>query len=768
MVRASRELLLTALTAATVLIAVSSWSRIVLGMSHAMAPIALTGAIVVVAGTCLRLAGSPRWVTALVQLALAWSVVSIRLTGTPIPVTHERRLRLEDAFLAAGDAAAHAAPPVPVIGGVLAFVLCGAALAFVVADLFARTLRMPALGGLVLLAVLAVPISVMGSQSGITGAARSGVSPWLFALVAAGWLAQVVIGQGDQLDRWGRQLDADDAASVPAAATSRSLLGTVAVGGTATALALVVPLAIPTLHLEFGGVGNGPGGDGRVTVTNPMVDVRRNLVQGDDVPLVQVHTDDPDPSYLRIAVLTRFSSTQWSAGDRSIPKIQDSHGEVPIAGLDSRTPFSRYSYTISVQNAFASRWLPTPAPIDTIDAAGDWRYDRSTEDFVAVPKDLTTAGLTYTAERVQPELDAVGLDDMNAGNGQVPATYTDVPSDLPKIVGTLAEQVTRRASTPFEQAVALQDWFRNSGNFTYSTTVDIGSGGEDLARFLGTGDGSRVGYCQQFAAAMAAMARTLGIPARVAVGFLNPTRSFDGSYVYSSHDMHAWPELYFVGAGWVRFEPTPAAAGTVIPAYAHSPAPIEQLPSTAPSASTSAAPNAALTNKPRPETNDSPTRDTATIPLQQHHVLRWVALGLVVALLGAGLAMPAMVRRRRRRTRMGGTAEDAWTEMRDTVIDLGIPWAEGVSPRATRKLLDCYIGTHEGYVALDRLVDAVERERYAATSVPLDRQTLLDVIEGLRQGEPPTAVRRAAWWPRSVVRRRRDAAAVDRTVDRVG
>ena len=54
------------------------------------------------------------------------------------------------------------------------------------------------------------------------------------------------------------------------------------------------------------------------------------------------------------------------------------------------------------------------------------------------------------------------------------------------------------------------------------------------------------------------MARTLGIPARVAVGFLEPDRQPDGSCVYSSHDMHAWPELYFEGAGWMRFEPTPA------------------------------------------------------------------------------------------------------------------------------------------------------------------------------------------------------------------
>lgn len=764
--RASRDFLLTLLTAATVLLAVGSWSRIVYGLGHAMVAIVLIGAFVAIAGWGLRLTTTPRWVIPLVQLALAWSVVSSRLTRTPVPLRHVPRLRLEDAFLAAGDAVAHAAPPVPVIDGVLPFVLCGAALAFVAADLLAHTLRLPAVAGLVLLTVLAVPISVVSGQAGISGAARTGVAPWLFALVVAGWLAQVVIAEGDRLDRWGRQLDADDAAS--SAVTSRSVVATVAVGGTATVLALVVPLAIPTMQVRLDGFGAGPGG-GHVTVTNPMVDVRRNLVQGADVPLVRVTTDDPDPGYLRIAVLTRFNATQWSAGDRSIPKSQGSHGEVPIAGLSPKTPVTTYDYSISINPDFESRWLPTPAPIKAIDAAGDWRYDTSTDDFVAVGKGLNTAGLTYTAVRSEPDLSAADLDDMSSGVGQVAASYTDQPPNLPPIVSELAHKVTRDAgaSTPLEQAVALQNWFRESGGFTYSTATDLGSGATDLARFLGTGPDSKTGYCQQFAAAMAAMARTLGIPARVAVGFLSPTEQSDGSYVYSSHDMHAWPELYFAGAGWTRFEPTPAS-GTVVPGYAHDPTSLTQQPTIGPSAGASAQPQAAQTAKPRTNAQQSAGDKSIAIPLESHHTWRWVALAALLALLGALVATPAAVRRRRRRTRLNGTAEDAWAEMRDTVIDLGIAWADGISPRATRRLLDRYVGTHEGHVALDRLVDAVERERYAASSTPLDPQVMADLLEGLKLGQPATTVRHAAWWPRSVLHRHRGPGASDRPMDRVG
>ena len=81
-----------------------------------------------------------------------------------------------------------------------------------------------------------------------------------------------------------------------------------AIGGVVTALAIVVPLAIPTLELHVFDFGPGSGGNGDINIDNPMVDLRRDLIRGEDVDLLEVVTDDPDPSYLRIAVLNRFST----------------------------------------------------------------------------------------------------------------------------------------------------------------------------------------------------------------------------------------------------------------------------------------------------------------------------------------------------------------------------------------------------------------------------------------------------------------------------
>ena len=102
----------------------------------------------------------------------------------------------------------------------------------------------------------------------------------------------------------------------------------------------------------------------------------------------------------------------------------------------------------------------------------------------------------------------------------------------------------------------LQQWFRSGGGFTYSTENARGSGMRAIRDFLLE---NKSGYCEQFATGMALMARIAGIPSRVGIGFLPGQSGKDGQYTVRMHDMHAWPELYFQGTGWVRFEPTPAA-----------------------------------------------------------------------------------------------------------------------------------------------------------------------------------------------------------------
>jgi hypothetical protein len=66
---------------------------------------------------------------------------------------------------------------------------------------------------------------------------------------------------------------------------------------------------------------------------------------------------------------------------------------------------------------------------------------------------------------------------------------------------------------------------------------------------------------------MAAMARVLGLPARVGVGFVPGSALGDGSRQITTSDAHAWPEVWFAGHGWVRFEPTPRSDAVITPDY---------------------------------------------------------------------------------------------------------------------------------------------------------------------------------------------------------
>jgi hypothetical protein len=116
-----------------------------------------------------------------------------------------------------------------------------------------------------------------------------------------------------------------------------------------------------------------------------------------------------------------------------------------------------------------------------------------------------------------------------------------------------ARQVAGETSSPYAAAVALEAWFRSTGGFTYSEQPGTTPGLPPLVGFV---IDTKTGYCQHFAGAMAVMLRLLGIPARVAAGFL--PGSYHGDFwQVTDHEAHTWVEVWFRGYGWLPFDPTP-------------------------------------------------------------------------------------------------------------------------------------------------------------------------------------------------------------------
>jgi len=116
-----------------------------------------------------------------------------------------------------------------------------------------------------------------------------------------------------------------------------------------------------------------------------------------------------------------------------------------------------------------------------------------------------------------------------------------------------ARAVAGDTHSPYAAAVALERWLRTTGGFTYSTQPPSSPGLPPLAGFVLD---TKTGYCQHFAGAMALMLRLLGVPARVAVGFVRGKYQ-DGAWTITDHDAHAWVEVWFRGYGWLPFDPTP-------------------------------------------------------------------------------------------------------------------------------------------------------------------------------------------------------------------
>ncbi|HET7357950.1 MAG TPA: DUF3488 and transglutaminase-like domain-containing protein [Nocardioidaceae bacterium] len=673
----------------------------------------------------------------------------------------------------------HYAAPVPkdVADFYPAVILAGCATAVLV-DLLACGLRRVPLAGLPLLAVYTAPLSILAG----------GVSWVKFAVGALCFLFLMSADEARRLAHWGRQLTSGLVQDSQASTVSGQVVRASArkIGLTATGLAVVVPLLVPTLGAGLlAKSGNGPGGgNGSVSLSNPMVSLKRDLVRGQDVNLVYVTTPDPDPSYLRIAVLDEFDGGAWRPSGRAIPVQQRAEGQMPPPpGLDPDVPRTEVPYSLRVTPQFRSRWLPTPYPIASIKAAGDWRYDATTMDFISAADGQTTAGMRYRLRALQPSYSQRRLNNVGPPPVDLTAKYTKLPKDLPPSVQRLAREVTSRQTTDFARAVRLQDWFRGDGGFTYSLEHASGDSMQQLTRFLGHGPGSRTGYCQQFAGAMALMGRTLGIPSRVAVGFYQPQYVSGDTWVFSSHDLHAWPEMYFDGVGWVRFEPTPSPRVAGVPAYTVGPLnttdPFHSQPSTQVPTS-----HNRFDQKPGVKTGPTSSQPTG------HHAAGWtVPLTAVLVLLGVlGLAaLPRLGRGWVRRRRWTGArtapavAEAAWAELRDVALDLRLGWDDTVTPRVRARDLATAFGAPddagfatsgrrprgrqaapEAGMALDRLVELVERARYARpdTREPVGeavaRQVAEDVavcVRALRDGTTRGRRLVAGWVPMSLVAR---------------
>jgi transglutaminase-like putative cysteine protease len=283
-------------------------------------------------------------------------------------------------------------------------------------------------------------------------------------------------------------------------------------------------------------------------VLSPMVSLQTKLVEQPEVEVFTVRADQS--SYWRVTSLDEFDGDIW----RSSYSTDDAKGRLPRA-FDTTAPIETVTQDVTIV-ALNSVWLPAayePVAVDTGDQTTDFDERSST---LMVDRDVATSdGYQYTVTSDLPQWTA---DELRTASNSVPEdirkTYLQLPQDFSELVETRAYEATRAATTQYDKAVALQDYLRN--NFVYDLSVGAGHGNDALATFLFE---TKRGYCEQFAGAFAAMARSIDLPARVAVGFTPGVQDSHDPTLFRVRGVHAhaWPEVYLGEYGWVPFEPTP-------------------------------------------------------------------------------------------------------------------------------------------------------------------------------------------------------------------
>ncbi|GGB88771.1 hypothetical protein N798_09140 [Knoellia flava TL1] len=601
--------------------------------------------------------------------------------------------------------------PVPTERGVVVAITMLVGITALATDAVAVTLRLPALAGLGLLTAYLVSATNSGE----------GLSWKYFVLPFACWSALVATQGIASVRRWGtavpRSHDGNENDPVLGVAGTARLLGAAAL-----ALAVVVPAVVPHLPTTYlaDGLGRSDEGRGGGSVRlNTTIDLRNSLESQSQEPVISYTTSTSSPAPLRVSILTDYRRGEWRTrfdADDVVPGgTEQVVGAPDVKRTDVKVDVS--------ENRLQAPQIALPTPLRSVDLdgavltrnfVGGYEVDRGRGDYSATYSEVAPREQDFASDGEEP-----------AGAEQ--GIFTELDSEGILRLSELVDSVVPEDATPLETARLLQAHFRSS-QYTYSlqlpTPTDPVSGrammSDPLSNFLV----SRTGYCVQFATAFVMAARLKGIPARMAIGFL-PGSFTNGGYTVRAADAHAWPELWFPRLGWTRFEPTPGVQSGAAPTY--SLIPTEAAPTASPTGSaTTAAPTPTLSERPDSDegaVQDNPTATAGPLGWVRDNLL---TIGVVIGIVLSLLLLPVAAWMRRRRLRLDARddaerVEAEWASLISRLGDIGIAPPVGSTPRqAGARLTHDAILSGDSKAAMGRLVDTVERARYAPPRTPVD------------------------------------------------
>lgn len=470
---------------------------------------------------------------------------------------------------------------------------------------------------------------------------------------------------------------------------------------------------------------------------NPYTDIRANLISQSNNPLFTAKiTGNVDPTTVRFRMVTldAFDGVRWKTERiQAFPLEED-----PWISESQRYrgPTTNIAAEIRIQN-LSMPWLPTPitATNATTAETSDYRAlrTRRLDGSIHLPGDFTREGMEYAVTAEIPTFSSSAYAELaRTDDGSLsplfatadedgrsiitpsedrPAVeledadyWTDYPSEIGSQVLAEARAITRNMDTNFERALALEHYFREDGGFTYNTSVPSNFTTSDVNDWLfdETNEYRRHGYCEQFATTMALMARTLGMPARVVLGFTPGKLVNEDTVLVMDRNAHSWVEIWIPTHGWMAFDPTPRSDFSlpttndqVEDEFGFSPAEYAPLIPSGTLVDTSGGDD--ILDNPTLRDRDVPERDGQILSggggEESSGLPSWLptAAGVFLFVAVALLALPASKWfRRRRRARMlaKGDISAAWQDITERLADLGEPVNPTLTPREAARSID--------------------------------------------------------------------------------
>lgn len=465
--------------------------------------------------------------------------------------------------------------------------------------------------------------------------------------------------------------------------------------GASTAVALVVGLGVTSLADGALGARQAfrdpqAAGDFALDGRSPLAAVKSLLVDTPDLALFDV--EGPVPERVRWATFDRYDGVSWSVD----AAFQRTGSRLPVAA--ALAPRGE-SYRVVVRG-LDGRWLPVIVEASAIDAP-EFRFEPGT-------------GNALLVEGLRPDL-AYGVaaadDAPGALTAEETSRYLQLPSEMDEVLATAAAAFAGSAGTAGTNAMAQLEAIEAalSGSFAYSAASPSGHSERRLTELLST---DHRGNAEQFASAFTIMARTLGYPSRVVVGFETTSEAASrAATTVLGEDVHVWSEVHLGSAGWVVFDPTPPRS-QIEPSVVPAPPPMP------------ASGGGVADEQPAPEARVERGAVESAVQGRSGVVTGLFVVGpMVVVPLGAALVVAVAKRQRRHRRRSAPVAADrvigAWSEVKDRLVEAKAPTSPALTPVELAATSGGVAG-ETGRNALERLAPAVNEAIYEPASTTED------------------------------------------------